>query len=59
MPRTNNRPKGFLTEPGDFLYVPPQAVHVEENLSATQPVEFLVARNSADILVVNVPDPRG
>ena len=49
----------IIAEPGDFLYVPPQAVHVEENLSTTEPVEFIVARNSTDILVVNVPDPRG
>lgn len=48
----------FIAEPGDFLYVPPNAVHVEENLSDTEPVEFIVARNATDALVVNVPDPR-
>lgn len=48
----------FIAEPGDFLYVPPQVVHVEENLSDSEPVEFIVARNARDILVVNVPDPR-
>ena len=43
---------------GDFLYVPPNEVHVEENLSATEPVEFIVSRGCSGILVVNVPDPR-
>ena len=43
---------------GDFIYVPSQTVHVEENLSDTEPVELIVARDSADYLVVNVPDPR-
>ena len=43
---------------GDFVYVPPNAIHVEENLSATEPVEFIVSRGCSGILVVNVPDPR-
>ena len=45
-------------EAGDFIYVPPHTVHVEENLSDSEPVELIVARNSADYLVVNVPGPR-
>ena len=45
-------------EAGDFIYVPPHTVHVEENLSDTEPVELIVARNSAEYLVANVPDPR-
>jgi len=48
----------LVAGPGDFIYVPPDAVHIEENLSDSEPVEFIVARNSGDILVVNVPDPR-
>ena len=44
-------------ETGDFIYVPPQTVHVEENLSDTEPAELIVARNSAEYLVVNVPEP--
>ena len=48
----------LVAGPGDFLYVPPQTVHAEENFSDTEPVEFIVARNSADLLVVNVPDPQ-
>jgi uncharacterized RmlC-like cupin family protein len=46
-------------EAGDFIYVPPNTVHVEENVSATEPSELIVARNSAEYLVVNVEDPRG
>ena len=44
-------------EAGDFIYVPPDTIHIEENLSATDPVELIVARNSAEYLVVNVEDP--
>lgn len=45
-------------EQGDFLYVAPNAIHVEENLSQVDPVEFVVSRGCSGILVVNVPDPR-
>ena len=43
-------------EAGDFIYVPSNTVHLEENLSETEPAELIVARNSAEYLVVNVPD---
>ena len=42
---------GVDAEAGDFLHVPPHTVD-------TEPVELIVARDSADYLVVNVPDPR-
>jgi uncharacterized RmlC-like cupin family protein len=42
---------------GDFLYVPPSAVHSEDNIG-DGPLEFIVARNCAEMMVVNVPDPR-
>jgi len=48
----------LIAEAGDFLYIPPRTVHVEENLSSTEAAELIVARNVADFLVVNVPDPR-
>ena len=48
----------LIAEAGDFLYIPPHTIHVEENLSPTEAAELIVARNSADFLVVNVPDPR-
>jgi uncharacterized RmlC-like cupin family protein len=40
--------------PGDFIHVPPHAVHQEINLSATEPVEMIVARDSQEGIVVNV-----
>ncbi len=46
------------TEPGDFIFVPPWEVHVEENLDPNERCEFLLARNSQEPVVVNVPDPR-
>jgi len=48
----------LTAEAGDFLYIPPRTIHVEENLSPSDPAELIVARNSAEFLVENVPDPR-
>ena len=48
--------KSVVAEAGDFIYVPPGTVHVEENLSDAEPAELIVARNSAEYLVVNVDD---
>lgn len=45
-------------EPGDFVFVPPFEVHLEENLDTTGPAELLLARNSQEQIVVNVADPR-
>jgi uncharacterized RmlC-like cupin family protein len=45
-------------EAGDFVYVPPNQVHTEENLSDSEPVELIVSRGCTSMLVVNVPDPR-
>jgi uncharacterized RmlC-like cupin family protein len=41
--------------PGDFLFIPPHAVHVEANLSAEE-VEFVVVRSTQEAIVVNLPD---
>lgn len=46
------------TGPGDFVFVPPYEVHLEENLDAENEAELLLARNSQEAVVVNVPDPR-
>ncbi len=46
------------TEPGDFVFVPPYEVHLEENLDPEGEAELLLARNSQEQIVVNVPDPR-
>lgn len=46
------------TEPGDFIFVPPFEIHMEENLDPSGEAELLLARNSQEQIVVNVPDPR-
>lgn len=46
-------------EAGDFVWVPPHQVHVEMNRSAGEPVRMVVARSTAEALVVNVPAPQG
>lgn len=48
-----------VAEPGDFVFVPPYEVHMEENLDQDGEAELLLARNSQEQIVVNVPDPRG
>jgi len=40
--------------PGDFIFVPPWAIHQETNLSETEPVEMIVVRDSQETLVYNV-----
>jgi uncharacterized RmlC-like cupin family protein len=35
-----------VLEPGDLVYVPPRETHVLENLSLTDPAEYVVARDS-------------
>ena len=44
--------------PGDFVFVPPYEVHMEENLDSENEAELVLARNSQEQIVVNVPDPR-
>jgi uncharacterized RmlC-like cupin family protein len=44
-----------VLEPGDLLYVPPHETHVLENLSESEPAEYVVARNSANEDSVEVP----
>jgi uncharacterized RmlC-like cupin family protein len=40
--------------PGDFVYVPPQAIHQEINVDDAAPVEMIVARDGQENVVVNV-----
>ncbi len=44
-----------VLEPHDLLYVPPHETHVLENLSDTEPAEYVVARNRATEDSVEVP----
>jgi uncharacterized RmlC-like cupin family protein len=49
-------------EPGDLVYVPPRETHVLENLSPTEPSEYVVARDAPHEDSVEVPwaeDPAG
>ncbi len=45
----------LVLEPGDLVYVPPRETHVLQNASATEPAEYVVARNSAHEDAVVVP----
>lgn len=42
--------------PGDFVFIPPNVVHWEENASDTEPVQMIVARSTQDAIVVNLED---
>jgi uncharacterized RmlC-like cupin family protein len=41
---------------GDFVFIPPEVVHWEENGSDTEPVHMIVARSTQDAIVVNLGD---
>jgi uncharacterized RmlC-like cupin family protein len=41
--------------PGDMLYVPPRETHVLENVSASEPADYVVARDSPHEDAVVVP----
>lgn len=40
--------------PGDFIFVPPHAVHQEVNVASDTPVEMIVARDGQENVVVAV-----
>ena len=44
---------------GDFVWVPPHLVHVEMNVSNTEPVRMVVARSTQAALTFNLPTPEG
>jgi uncharacterized RmlC-like cupin family protein len=41
---------------GDFVFIPPDVVHWEQNASDTEPVEMIVARSTQEAIVVAVED---
>jgi uncharacterized RmlC-like cupin family protein len=45
----------LLLEPRDLVYVPPRETHVLENLSDSDPAEYVVARDSPHEDSVEVP----
>lgn len=44
------------TGPGDYIFVPPFVPHREENPDPTTPAEVVIARNSQEAIVVNLPE---
>ncbi len=44
---------------GDFVWVPPHAVHLEMNASESEPVRMVVARSTQETLVYNLATPSG
>ena len=42
-------------EPGDLVYVPPRETHLLENLSDSEPAEYVVARDSSHEDAIVVP----
>jgi uncharacterized RmlC-like cupin family protein len=42
-------------EPNDLVYVPPRETHLLENLSGSEPAEYVVARDSPTEDAVVVP----
>lgn len=51
--------ESVVSEPGDFLFIPPGVPHQPFNLSATEPARAVVARNDANEAERVVPyDPR-
>lgn len=45
----------LVVEPGDMLYVPPRVTHVVENVSDSEPADYVVARDSPHEDAVIVP----
>ncbi len=43
-----------IADPGDFVYIPAGEVHVEANVSLTEPLEVIVTRNCPDPVTVVV-----
>ena len=53
--RTGDGYKALDTaHPGDFVWVPPEVAHIEENASATEPVRMVVIRSTQETLVFNL-----
>ena len=42
--------------PSDFVFIPPNVVHYEENCSSTEVVQMIVARSTQEAVVVNLDD---
>jgi uncharacterized RmlC-like cupin family protein len=45
-----------LTEPGDYVFVPPYVPHREENPDPNDPAVIVIARSTQEAIVVNLAD---
>jgi uncharacterized RmlC-like cupin family protein len=45
---------GVVTEPGDYVFVPPYVPHREENPDPVNPAVIVVARTTQQAIVVSV-----
>ncbi|OBI20004.1 cupin domain-containing protein [Mycobacterium sp. E2497] len=43
------------TSPGDYVFIPPNLPHREENPDPTSPAEVVIARSTQEAVVVNLP----
>jgi uncharacterized RmlC-like cupin family protein len=44
----------LIADPGDFIYIPAGEIHVESNVSLTEPLQVLVTRNCPEPITVIV-----
>ena len=51
--------KALEVGPGDFIYIPPDALHQPVNESSSEPLEIIVARNTPAEIVVEYEPPSG
>ena len=54
MPAPDRLRTGHVHRPGDFVFIPPDVVHWEQNASDTEPVEMVLARSTQQAVVVAV-----
>ena len=46
----------IATAPGDYIFVPPYVPHREENPDPDSPAEFMIARSTQEVIVINLPE---
>jgi len=54
--RNNGELARLITCPGDYVYVPPFAPHLEENPSTDEDAVIVVARTTQEAIVVNLEE---
>ncbi|MFZ0216800.1 MAG: cupin domain-containing protein [Candidatus Dormiibacterota bacterium] len=53
--RENGEERAIGTKPGDFIYVPPFAHHIESNTEGTVDAVVVIARTTQEAIVENLP----